>query len=175
MKIQPLQIDYLKTERLILIPFTSQICTNILNNDFSDLSEIGLKKGISWPDNDVMETLPKILNNLSKVGLPTGFESWMIIKNDTHEIIGDLGFKGFNHEEENIDIGYGIIKEERRKGYAEEAVTELIKWALSNEMVKEITARCLIDNVSSINLLKKLNFTELKNDNEMIYWSLQNR
>ncbi len=99
----------------------------------------------------------------------------MIIKKDTFEIIGDLGFKGFNSEEENIDIGYGIIKEERRNGYAEEAVTELLKWVHSKQIVKEITARCLIDNVSSINLLKKLNFTEIKKDDIMVFWSLQNK
>ena len=123
----------------------------------------------------IIETLPKIIYNLSKVESPTGFESWIIIKKDTLEIIGDLGFKGFNDKEENIDIGYGIIKEERRKGYAEEAVTELLKWVHSTEMVKEITARCLIDNVSSINLLKKLNFTQTKKDDVMFYWSLQNK
>jgi ribosomal-protein-alanine N-acetyltransferase len=175
LKTQTLQIDRLITERLILIPFTIQICKNLINDDFSDLFKMGITKGKSWPDNDVIETLPKIINNLSLVESPTGFESWMIIKKDTLEIIGDLGFKGFNYEEENIDIGYGIIKEERRKGYAEEATSELIKWALSKEIVKKITARCIIDNVSSINLLKKLNFTETKTDNEIIYWSLEDK
>jgi [ribosomal protein S5]-alanine N-acetyltransferase len=175
LKIQPLQIDRLITERLILIPFTTQICKNIINDDFSNLFKIGLKKGKSWPDNDVIETLPKIINNLSKVKSPTGFESWMIVKNDSLEIIGDLGFKGFNYEEGSADIGYGIIKEERRKGYAEEAVLALIKWAFSKEFVKEITARCLIDNVSSINLLEKLKFIEEEKDNEMVYWSLQKK
>jgi ribosomal-protein-alanine N-acetyltransferase len=134
---------------------------------------MGLKKGKSWPDDDVIETLPKIINNLSQVESPTGFESWMIIEKDTHEIIGDLGFKGFNYEKENIDIGYGIIKEERRKGYAEEAAKALIKWAFSKEMVKEITACCSIDNSNSINLLRKLHFMESNKENEMIYWSLQ--
>jgi [ribosomal protein S5]-alanine N-acetyltransferase len=175
LKIQPLQIDRLITERLILIPFTKQICKNIINEDFSDLFKMGLKKGKSWPDNDVIETLPKIINNLSKVELPTGFESWMIIKNDSLEIIGDLGFKGFNYEEKNADIGYGIIKEERRKGYAEEAALELIKWAFSKAIVKEITAQCLIENVSSNNLLKKLNFIKNRKDDEMVYWSLQKK
>ena len=175
MKTQSLDIDNLKTERLILIPFTLEICKNLLNDDFNVLFKMGLKKGKSWPDADVIETLPKIINNLSQVKYPTGFESWMIIKNDTFEIIGDLGFKGFNYEEENVDIGYGIIKEERKKGYAEEATSELIKWAFSKERVMEITARCLIDNVNSVKLLKKLNFVETKRENEMIYWSLQNK
>ncbi|KIX21874.1 hypothetical protein SY27_04105 [Flavobacterium sp. 316] len=175
MKIQTLQIDKLTTERLILIPYTIQICKNIINKNFSNLFNMGLKRGKSWPDNDVIETLPKIINNLSQVESPTGFESWMIIKKETLEIIGDLGFKGYNHEEENIDIGYGIIEEERRNGYAEEATKELIKWAFSTGLIKEITAKCLIENTGSINLIKKLNFIEAKRDHEMIYWTLQNR
>ena len=173
MKAQILQIEKLQTERLLLIPFTTQICKNLINDDFSDLYNMGLIKGKSWPDDDVLETLPKIISNLSLVEAPTGFESWMIIKNETFEIIGDLGFKGFNYEKENIDLGYGVIKEERGKGYAEEATKALIKWAFTEDIVKEITARCLIDNISSIKLLKKLKFDVTKNDNEMMYWSLQ--
>ena len=174
MNIKQLEIEKLETNRLLLIPYTIQICRNLLNGDYSDLDTLNLKKGKSWPDNDVIETLPKIINNLSKVETPTGFESWMIIKKETSEIIGDLGFKGFNYDEENIDIGYGIIKEERRKGYAEEAVTAIIKWAFSTTKVKEITARCLVDNTSSINLLTKFNFIELKTENGMKYWKLKN-
>jgi ribosomal-protein-alanine N-acetyltransferase len=35
-------------------------------------------------------------------------------------------------------FGYSIIKEERRKGFAEEAVREIIKWAFSNEKKKKL-------------------------------------
>ena len=174
MKIKKLEIDKLTTERLLLIPFTIGICEKLLNNDYSELKSMGLVKGKSWPDSDVLETLPKIIFNLSKVDLPTGFESWMVIKKDTLEIIGDIGFKGFNFEENTIDIGYGIIEEERRKGYAKEAMSELINWAFSNEIVKEITARCLLENTNSINLLTKFNFRKVKMENKMIYWKLQN-
>ena len=175
MKVESLKIKQLTTERLLLVPFTIQICKNVLNDDYSDLERLNLKKGKSWPDNDVIETLPRIITNLSKVTTPTGFESWMIIKKDTSEIIGDLGFKGFNPKGNNIDLGYGIIKEERRKGYAEEAVKEIINWAFSNEIIKEITANCLTENTSSINLLSKFNFSQLKTENGMIYWSLENK
>lgn len=175
MKVECLKIDKLITDRLILVPFTIQACKNLLNGDYSDLGKWNFKKGKSWPDNDVLETLPKIINNLSKVEFPTGFESWMIVKKETFEIIGDLGFKGFNYEDKNIDIGYGIIVEERRKGYAEEAVNEIIEWAFTNELVREITANCLMDNISSINLLTKFNFIQLRTENGMMYWTLKNR
>lgn len=174
MKVKKLEIDNIITERLMLIPFTIDICRNILNNDYRDLEVLNLKKGKSWPDADVLDTLPRIINNLNKVEYPTGYESWMIIKKDTLEVIGDLGFKGFNNEEENIDLGYGIIKDERRKGYAAEAVSEIIKWAFSNKIVKEITANCLTENISSINLLNKFKFRQVETENNMIYWNLLN-
>jgi [ribosomal protein S5]-alanine N-acetyltransferase len=173
-KREMLNVDKLVTERLILIPFTKQMCKNLLDDDYNDLIVMGLVKGKGWPDKDVLETLPRILNNLSKVESPTGFESWMIIKKETSELIGDLGFKGFNAEECNIDIGYGIIEEERRKGFAKEALTEIINWALSKETVKEITANCLVENAASINLLAGFNFIVLRTENEMIYWTLKN-
>ncbi|HUC80547.1 MAG TPA: GNAT family N-acetyltransferase [Flavisolibacter sp.] len=172
MKVQKLEIDKLITERLVLIPFTINICTNILNNDYSDLELLHLKKGKGWPDEDVLDTLPRIVNNLNKVEYPTGYESWMIIKNDTLEVIGDLGFKGFNPKEENIDLGYGLIKEERGKGYAVEAVREIIQWAFSTKIVKQITASCSTGNKPSINLLNKFNFIQDRIENEMICWRL---
>lgn len=134
---------------------------------------MGLNKGKGWPDADVMETLPKIIKNLSLVSSPTGFESWMVIKKDTFEIIGDAGFKGRNAKINQVDIGYGVIKEERRKGYAEEAVRALIKWAFSTELVSEITASCLLDNINSINLLTKIHFMETTRKNGTQYWSLK--
>jgi ribosomal-protein-alanine N-acetyltransferase len=173
MKIKKLEIDRLITERLILIPFTIDICRNILNGDYRDLYALNLKKGRSWPDADVIDTLPRIINNLNKVECPTGFESWMIIKKDTLEVIGDLGFKGFNNEEENVDLGYGIINEERRNGYAAEAVSEIIKWAFSTKIVMTITANCLTENMDSINLLNKFNFIQERTENDMIYWRLR--
>lgn len=173
MKVKRLAIDSLITERLIVIPFTIDICRNILNNDYRDLAALNFKKGRSWPDADVLDTLPRIINNLKKVDHPTGFESWMIIKKDTLEVIGDVGFKGFNNEEGNVDLGYGIIKEERRKGYAVEAVSEIIQWAFTTTIVKEITANCLTDNIDSIHLLNKFNFSQDRIENEMIYWRLR--
>ena len=174
MKVEKLQISRLETERLLLVPFTVTICREVLNHNFTSLNKMGFKQGISWPDADVMETLPKIINNLTLAGHATGFESWMIIKRDSNEIIGDLGFKGFNYTAQNIDIGYGLIAEERGKGYAEEATKALIEWAFSHARVKEITAQCLANNMASIKLLQKLKFTAQRTNEDYIFWSLQN-
>ena len=46
----PLEIDKLSTPRLILIPYTIEICQSILRSDYTHLEALNLKKGISWPD-----------------------------------------------------------------------------------------------------------------------------
>lgn len=173
MKLQELSISQLETDRLLLVPFTLDICESMLYNDYEILSSMGLIKGEGWPDIDMMETIPKIIQNISIHDYVTGFESWMIIKKETNEIIGDVGFKGFDFAHQNVDIGYGIILEERKKGYAEEACIGLMNWAFEQEIVKGITAKCLIHNIASINLLKKLGFQKTNVDEHLIEWSLE--
>ncbi|NSW91893.1 MAG: GNAT family N-acetyltransferase [Firmicutes bacterium] len=42
-------------------------------------------------------------------------------------VIGDASFKGSPDENGMIEIGYGLIEEERKKGYCFEAVDGLLK------------------------------------------------
>ncbi|MFS0553941.1 GNAT family N-acetyltransferase [Brevibacillus sp. 179-C9.3 HS] len=161
------------TQRLMLIPFTHRIATNILRENYEELTDMGLTLGKGWPDQDAIDTMPKIMKALDLVGEPTGFESWMIISTDGMKIIGDAGFKGRPNAEGEVDIGYGIIEAERKKGYAIEAATGLANWALSQPEVKKITAKCLLDNIDSAKVLVKMGFEEIKRDDTMIYWSKQ--
>ncbi|NRQ51917.1 GNAT family N-acetyltransferase [Brevibacillus sp. HD1.4A] len=160
------------TERLVLTPFTKSSAESILRGNFDELLVDGYRLGNGWPDEDAIETLPKIIKNLELVGEPTGFESWMIVKKDGNTIIGDAGFKGRPNELGEVDIGYGIIRQERKQGFGVEAAKGLVKWAFSQAEVKAITARCLIHNADSARILEKLNFQETARDGEMIYWSL---
>jgi [ribosomal protein S5]-alanine N-acetyltransferase len=163
-------IEHLLTDRLILIPYTKQICENVLNENYSDLQALQLVRGTDWPDEDVLDTLPRIINSLCKLEEPSGFESWMIIKKSTREIIGDAGFKGLQKNTNTVDLGYGIIKAERNKGYAYEAVSALVRWAVLQQEVRAITATCQADNLASINLLRKFNFNQISAEQDMLYW-----
>lgn len=172
MNVNLFEINPIETERLILIPFTKEIAQDILDSNFESIEVLNLKRGTNWPDQDIIETLPKIIFNLSKVISPTGFESWMIVKKDTKEIIGDVGFKGYNTLFNKADIGYGIIEAERKKGFASEAVKALINWAYTNEALTLISATTLIDNTDSIQLLKRLHFIKIEQENDFFYWEL---
>lgn len=58
----------------------------------------------------------------------------------------------------NIDIGYCILKEYWRQGYASEVLELLISWAKGN-MFGSITAEAAKENVASCGLLEKMGFT----------------
>lgn len=173
MRLPFLDIDQIETERLILIPFTLKICEEIINQDFTSLRNIGFNPAISWPDEDFMRTLPKIIYNLKKVISPTGFENWMIIKKDSNEIIGDVGFKGFSSISSSCDIGYGLAVEHRKKGFASEAIKAMLDWAFSVDGIDEVTASCLIQNLDSKKLLERFHFKTIAQDDFYIYWSLR--
>ena len=65
------------------------------------------------------------------------YAMWMIEKTDgTH--IGDLCFKGL--EEENPEIGYGILEEFQGNGYATEAVKLALKWAFDHPGIIAVEA-----------------------------------
>ena len=170
-----MHLENIYTDRLVLIPYTKKIATGILGGNYQELFNLGISFDEGWPDAIELETVPKILKNLELVNKPTGFESWMIVVKQGMKIIGSTGFKGVPNDEGSIDIGYGIISQAQKKGYAIEAVTALAKWAFSKPEVKMITARCVLNNMNSARLLGKMKFIEISRDDEMIYWKLVNQ
>ena len=83
------------------------------------------------------------------------YAMWMIEKTDgTH--IGDLCFKGL--EEDNPEIGYGILEEFQGNGYATEAVKLALQWAFDHPGIIAIEAETDPDNVASQKVLKKCGF-----------------
>lgn len=163
----------IQTERLELLPFTKSICEATLQGDYSWFDALQLNSSDYWPDEDILESLPRTLNTLTKIHQPTGFESWMIIEKDTRTIIGDVGFKGYQFIQNTCDLGYGIVKEKRRQGFAFEACEAIVQWALANQQLEAITAATYHDNNGSIRLLEKLQFIRIAQDEEFIYWELK--
>lgn len=81
---------------------------------------------------------------------------WMIeLKDGTH--IGELCFKGI-HESGSTEIGYGIAEDYQGCGYASEAVTAAVAWALQQNKINCVTAEVDKDNIASIRVLEKSGF-----------------
>lgn len=167
-----MSIEKIFSERLFFVPFTLDAATSILKGNLEVLNNLGLQTDKNWPDYESIETLPKIVKNLEKVKEPTGFESWMIVRQDNMFVIGDAGFKGKPNANGEVDIGYSIIEKEQKKGYGFETAKRLVDWAFLQQGVKHITASCLISNIASARILEKVRMHEIYRDKKMIYWSI---
>lgn len=81
---------------------------------------------------------------------------WMIeLKDGTH--IGELCFKGLD-ESGSSEIGYGINDSYQGCGYATEAVSAVVAWALKQNKTNCVTAEVDKDNIASIRVLEKVGF-----------------
>jgi len=81
-----------------------------------------------------------------------------MIERDSRSVVGDIGFKGPPDDAGRIEMGYSVIPDRRRRGYAKEAARALIDWALSQPKVRVLVAGCQPDNVPSIRTLERVGF-----------------
>lgn len=164
-----MKLKNIDTKRLTLIPITLQVAETLINGENAEVEKLGLKVNKAWPTDDTRDILPIIVEVL-KENEPSGFETWMIVKKDNSEVIGDIGFHGEPDEASEVEIGYGIVEEERKNGFGFEAARAIFNWAMEKESVNVIKADCLINNIPSAKILKKLGMKETNRDDELIYW-----
>lgn len=69
--------------------------------------------------------------------------------------IGCCGFKGLPTPDGTCEIGYGLLAEFRRKGYASEAARGLIEWAFSHAEVTRVVAETYPELALSIRVMEK--------------------
>lgn len=160
------------TDRLIIVPMKYSLICAVLEGRYGELTELGINRNIAWPRQDTLDVLNFLKGVMQDNDEVSGFDVWMIVKKEDMTVIGDAGFKGAPDENGCIDIGYGIVDSEQRKGYGYEAANALINWAFSQDGVKKVKADCLIDNYGSIKILEKCKMREVSRDNELIYWEL---
>jgi len=167
-----MSLENITTDKLVLIPVNLEIIKELIKGDGKSLESLGIEKHKNWPTEDTKDILHIFCCRLEECNMLTGFEFWMIVKKDNNTIIGDIGFKGEPDEEGVTEIGYGLVEEERGKGFGLEALKAMIAWALSQENVKIVKAECLIENKPSARILEKAGMKEVNRDEELIYWEL---
>jgi ribosomal-protein-alanine N-acetyltransferase len=74
-------------------------------------------------------------------------------------LAGVVGFKGPPDQGGTVEIGYGILAERRRLGFAREAVDGLLGWAFGRGSVTRVIAHTLTELTPSIRVLESAGFT----------------
>jgi len=76
-------------------------------------------------------------------------------------LIGGSGVKGPPDANGVIEVGYGIVSEFQRQGFATEATSALIEWTLRDPRVKRIDAETFPHLIPSLGVMRRLGMTSL--------------
>ncbi|WP_454192627.1 GNAT family N-acetyltransferase [Paenibacillus sp. Marseille-Q7038] len=83
---------------------------------------------------------------------------WGIVRKDTGQFIGTVGFHSWIPRHRRAEIGYEVHPDHWRNGYASEAIREAITFGQNTMELSRIGAVTFINNDASGQLLLKLGF-----------------
>lgn len=137
------------TERLELHPFTVELAGAIAAGEAD-----GRKWIDGFPREDDQDAARMFLDKPSEA-----FPSYVVVRRDTSETVGSIGFFGPPGEDGAVMIGYGLAESARGYGYATEAVRALVGYAFAHAEVTRVLADTDLDNFASHRVLEKAGFT----------------
>ncbi len=87
-----------------------------------------------------------------------GYGNYVLIRKSDHVKIGASGL--YDREGvEGIDLGFALLPEYEKQGYAYEAATRIKEAAFNTFSLEKLSAIATVDNTASQRLLEKLRFT----------------
>ena len=90
----------------------------------------------------------------------------MILGGERPALIGTVGYKG-PPADGTVEVGYGIVREHQRRGYATEATEALIARAFEFSEVTRVIAETLPELTASIGVLEKCGFHRVEESPEL--------
>ena len=153
----------IRTERLLLSPATEdQLMAELLSP--AALSQaLNVEVTGEWPpqfyDADAVRyTLEHLRANPGENDW--GFYYVVLPKRDEGPatVIGAAGFKGPPDANGEVELGYGIIPAQQRRGFATEAVRGMTKFAFEDARVRTVVGQTIPSLVGSIGVLEKAGF-----------------
>jgi GrpB-like predicted nucleotidyltransferase (UPF0157 family)/RimJ/RimL family protein N-acetyltransferase len=162
----------LQTKRLDLLPLNPAQLSHYLNRT----TQLEAALHLNLSRNILVEPVPRAIRakirNTTATSLPQLLWNtyWLVIIRDKSFGAGLIGFKGGPEPDGTVEIGYGIDTAVRRRGYTTEAVRALVGWALAAAACQAVIARTKKDNLASIRVLEKLDFSLAREEDEELSW-----
>jgi RimJ/RimL family protein N-acetyltransferase len=156
----------LRTERLELITMPAAAAAALPDDRPTAARLLGSNLPDAWPQPDLLDILP--IQASTEPDLER-FGAWVIVERATNTVVGDIGFLGPPVDGE-IEIGFSVIPDRRRRGYASEAARSLVAWALDQPGIGEVVARSDVDNEASAATLRAAGFTAEAERDGVNHW-----
>jgi RimJ/RimL family protein N-acetyltransferase len=153
----------LRTPRLLLIPATPATLAAELVSAAALGESLGVAVSESWPPELYDADAVRWTLNALEGGCPPEwclhyFAEYGEGAGQTR-LIGVGGFRGEPTADGVVEIGYGIVPESRRRGYAREAVDGFVGWAFDDSRISRVIAHTLPHLAPSIGVLTSAGFT----------------
>lgn len=151
------------TERLELVPGTPEIFSARVD-DRDALARFlgGARVPAEWPpelyDQDAVDWTARYFAEHPDAA---GWALWFVVlraseaESGARTAVGCCGFKGRPAADGTCEIGYGVLAQFRRKGYASEAARALIDWAFSHPEVTRVVAETYPELAASTSVMEK--------------------
>jgi ribosomal-protein-alanine N-acetyltransferase len=148
----------IRTERLTLRPFTPEAIEAMLSGDALHLAAVttaAFPQPLSPPP--LMEDVfPMIRQRLLEDPSQEGWWAWVVIRRDTGQAVGSVGFGGPPDEAGAVVMGYATYPGFEGSGFASEAAAGLLQWAMTQPAVKRVAATIPPWNEKSIRVAEKI-------------------
>ena len=150
------------TDRLELVPATPETTRAALAGSSALAASLRASVPATWPpeylDAPSLEyTLLRLAEGPENAGWWLHF---IVLKGDdgSRTLIGSGGYKGPPSNDGTVEVGYGIVSDRRRRGYASEATRGLLAHAFAWPRVRRAIAETLPELAPSIGVLEKCGF-----------------
>jgi len=152
----------IRTERLELIPATVELTRAALAGAAPLGAALAATVPRGWPPQYLdVSALQCTLDRL--IEMPEQADWWMyfVVLPDGpsgRTLVGTAGYKGPPSDGGTVEVGYGIVPDYQRRGYASEAVRGLLARAFGVPGVQQAIAETLPELTPSIGVLRKCGF-----------------
>lgn len=147
-----------ETFRLRLVVLLASEVEALIANDVEragSLSGVSFPKG--WPnDAEASDGLSWHLQALRADETQMPWRIRVIVERSSNSVIGSISLKGPPGHDGDVEVGWGLVEDSRGRGFALEAASAVIAWAVQQPGVTSISATVPEDNRPSQLLAVKL-------------------
>ena len=152
----------IRTPRLRLVPATSEQVRAELGGPAALGAALGASVPDNWPPELYGEQLGGVVEwlteRLAAESEPSAFlQYYFLLEGPEPTLIGVGGFKG-RPADGAVELGYEVLEQYRRAGYATEATAGMLAFAFAHDDVDVVVAQMLTHLVASIGVLEKVGF-----------------
>ncbi len=152
----------IRTRRLDLVAASADLLQAELDGPPSLGASLRCQVPATWPPDLYDEQATRYsLRAVEADPANVAWNMYYVVRRPTHGIgvlVGVGGFKGPPDENGAVEIGYGIVADHRRQGYATEAAEGWVQFAFARPQVTKVVAHTLATLIPSIGVLTKLGF-----------------